>query len=326
MIVFSYLLYVMLVKQGLEFFTCVSLDGRNSYLEADVTVKCWEGQHSTWAYGLGSLMAVGYGLGIPLLSFIVLYRKRDKLDEAYWHDRYGFLYTSYKAKHWYWEITVHMRKALIASAAVLLNPLGVDIQVIFGILVIGISLALHNRMRPYFYENVNRLESSALLVEFFTLTLGMFLYSPNVTSSFWRMVATGAIAFVNILFVIYAGARMARATKDIKGDLKLLYGYVKSPVVFAKRRLSAFSTGSRASSMECDDDVLALPASSQSSNAEANTRGTSSSMPPPSPPPGGGEESRTVEMTQTISDEVKANQRNPKPDNGSGKNMAIFAV
>ena len=51
------------------------------YLAADPTLTCWSGMHSPWALGLGLPMLFLFGAGIPLMCFLTLYWRRNKLEE-----------------------------------------------------------------------------------------------------------------------------------------------------------------------------------------------------------------------------------------------------
>ena len=147
-VVVLFMLHITLTKTALAFFTCTNKVGGGpqvgnrsfNFLEVDTRIEC-SGGHTTWAYGLGIGMIVFYAFGIPLASFVVL-RKVKVLGLEQWRTVFGFLYSSYEERCWYWEVTVAFRKALFAAAAVLLEPKGVDIQANFGVLVIVTSLGM----------------------------------------------------------------------------------------------------------------------------------------------------------------------------------------
>ena len=199
-IVVFFMLHITLIKSALGFFTCTYIDDDHSFLNADMGIECWVGSHQTWSMGLGAVMLIGYGLGIPLLAFVTVRRIRFDLEK--WRETYGFLYSSYHPETWYWEIVIVLRKSMFAFATVLLRPLGVDIQVNFGVLVIVFAMYLQLVTQPYNHSIMNYLETYALLTEFVTLSLGIFLFSDNVTSDFMRILISTLIVGTNIAYLL----------------------------------------------------------------------------------------------------------------------------
>lgn len=61
--------------------------------------------------GLGGLLI--WGLGIPLISFLVLFTNRKRLHSADIRRKYGFLHNGYERSYWFWESVVFARKCLV---------------------------------------------------------------------------------------------------------------------------------------------------------------------------------------------------------------------
>ena len=132
-----FLLHITLTKTALAFFTCsdplsytdplTNEIHEHRFLSADARIECYTGSHFMWAMTLGLGMLVVYALGIPLFAFLVL--RNIKHDLAKWQATYGFLYSAYEPDLWYWEVFVVFRKVAFATAAVLMRPVGVDLQV-----------------------------------------------------------------------------------------------------------------------------------------------------------------------------------------------------
>ena len=93
----SFVAHLALVKMGLELFVCrplvkVSKCGAEvTYLEADPTVRCNMDQHLRWQWLLGLPLLLVYAVGIPLAAFLLLYRRRHKLQEDRCIVIYGFM-------------------------------------------------------------------------------------------------------------------------------------------------------------------------------------------------------------------------------------------
>lgn len=85
-----FLVYPSLSATILRLYICTTIEG-TSYLVADMTVQC---HTSTWnlAAGLASPTIVLYPIGIPVFFFVMLYRYRNRLEEAGVRAQLGFLY------------------------------------------------------------------------------------------------------------------------------------------------------------------------------------------------------------------------------------------
>ena len=62
-----------------------------------------------------------------------------------------------------------MRKVAFASAAVLLQPVGVDVQANIGVAILFVSFALQVNFRPYLVPQLDTIEAAGLVTAFFTL-------------------------------------------------------------------------------------------------------------------------------------------------------------
>lgn len=58
-------------------FNCTEVfnDG-DKYLISDLNIKCWEGEHNSFGYTFGIPSALIWMTGVPLVMFIILYKKR----------------------------------------------------------------------------------------------------------------------------------------------------------------------------------------------------------------------------------------------------------
>ena len=81
-----------------------------------------------------------------------------------------------------------------------------------GVMIIVFSLGLQLQMRPYLHDVLNNMEAASLLCAFFTLSSGVFMFSPN-TPTQWRTILTVVIFIANIGFLVYAGLRLLEEAK-----------------------------------------------------------------------------------------------------------------
>jgi hypothetical protein len=68
----------------------------------DTNQQCFEGYHRVWALALG-IPLLTLLLMVPVAVMLFLWLHRDNLEESYYLQHYGFLYTSYRLKRCWWE-------------------------------------------------------------------------------------------------------------------------------------------------------------------------------------------------------------------------------
>ena len=100
--------FVFLVFPGLSLKTFQALRCRlildKEFLAVDLAQECWTGAHGDWGVGLAIFMVIAVCLGIPVGTFILLYRVKDSMhDKSHplhmqTSRRYGSLYEQYERK------------------------------------------------------------------------------------------------------------------------------------------------------------------------------------------------------------------------------------
>merc|ERR1711881_137455 len=139
-----YFMYLSLCRQALSVFACVKSDPDDGqapygYLQADVTIKCYQGGHNLlWPLALVSIgvYVIGYPLAIarvltqnaiPIQSDIILLAMNAGDDRASNPGAYAIrkmfkrLYYQMRYEKFYWVLLVLARKASIAGVALFLR-------------------------------------------------------------------------------------------------------------------------------------------------------------------------------------------------------------
>eukprot|EP00759_Apiculatamorpha_spiralis_P001837 PhF_6_TR10608/c0_g1_i2/m.17105 len=190
--------------------TSYRFDTRN-YLTRDVTIDCNTSEHGSFRI-LSLLVYVFYGVAIPVLGFVFLRRNQEKLSTRRFLAKFGFLYSGYTLKYYYWEMILLFRKAwLIFIIAV--NP-DVDMQVYVTMWSLTVFLILNVRLHPLKY--FHKLESLALGSQVITLNMFLLLKPTNeddngidhvhlpsnrVTQTIATIIILGANVSVLLLFI-----------------------------------------------------------------------------------------------------------------------------
>ena len=62
-----------------------------SFLRLDYEEVCWQGEHLANFWGIAMPGFLVYGVGLPLMSFVLLYRNREHLEDKKYTFRLGLL-------------------------------------------------------------------------------------------------------------------------------------------------------------------------------------------------------------------------------------------
>ena len=109
-------------------FACTNVEN-TLYLDIFMEDECWTGNHQSYILSVAIPAAIVWGLGLPLASFIILFRlnKSHKLDDPGKKKSYGFLYSGYKRSKYWWELVILARKVIVLFTLLWLSGSGVVI-------------------------------------------------------------------------------------------------------------------------------------------------------------------------------------------------------
>ena len=150
-----------------------------------------------------------YGIGIPVASFLLLFRQRASLHKPELQERYGFLYLPYRQKFWFWESVVVLRKFCLALCSVLLSTSGVGFQISLTVIMLVISLVLHDHALPFRERFINSLETASITCSITTLAGGAALIDSS-SSLVARQFVSIVIVVINVALTCTIVAILSR--------------------------------------------------------------------------------------------------------------------
>lgn len=120
---------------------------QTSYLRHDVEETCWRGEHLANALAIAIPGFLLYGIGLPLMAFVLLYSNRDQLYDKKYTFRLGLLYLGFREKRWWWEAVTASRKLSI----IMLSAFAHDdsLQLHFTLATLIVAFALHSTYHPF---------------------------------------------------------------------------------------------------------------------------------------------------------------------------------
>jgi hypothetical protein len=252
MLVLLFFAHPTIVKQVLMMFDCRVLDIKDngeeeSYLVSDFYVNCDSPEYRYYARW-GFACMVGWALGIPLSAAYAIkvnikairYEFVGEIHPDYDEvlhfkklkaiSRFGFLFKGYEERDIcpYWEVSVIMiRKTLMIILMVYLKYHPIQVQMLFGSLLIVIFLVLHVKYEPFDDDDLDSLETWSLLCSFLTLFLGLFFevakdYPTWMTPIAWTILAVNGFVFSMFVFhFLHIATSFARGKMKAAKEAKL---------------------------------------------------------------------------------------------------------
>ena len=199
-----YVSYLSLAETAINVFYCidvfdeVTLHGistSRSYWVADTAVRCYAGSHRVLVYVVAVPLLV-FVLAYPLVLAVVMViaNRRGNLRTDWIQSTLGVLMNGFKTEFAFWDCTILLRKALIATVIVFAYKFGVALQGNLLSCIFVCSMFLHFVFLPYQTNAgpLNFLEGLSLFVCGTTVMSGVILTDPNTTSE-----------IVNLFLVLY---------------------------------------------------------------------------------------------------------------------------
>lgn len=138
--------------------------------------------------------------------------------------KYGFLFSGYEARAYFWEIMIMYRKILVIASSVFLSTVSPESQVLVVIFIIVLNMFFQIHVNPFSTPTLNKMENYSLQVAAVTIYTGMF-YVTGKNYSYMKIDGVSwfflvCIVLPNLIFLVYWGLSMR--IEVIKTVYKLL--------------------------------------------------------------------------------------------------------
>ena len=119
-IVVLFFILPMLTQQAFGMLSCIRLgvSSGDFFIVDNMVERCWSSSHIFYVLVVCVPMVVLYVLGIPLMSFRLLWINRAALHTPDIKRLFFFLYTGYEPEFWFWEYTIVTRKIVLVAISV----------------------------------------------------------------------------------------------------------------------------------------------------------------------------------------------------------------
>merc|ERR1712166_1585060 len=217
-----FLLYPGIVTRVVSALKCKQI-GEKSYLVADYSVVCWEGEHAEYATAM-AFFSIIYVVGIPLGTSALLHCNRkllhpDEIDPENTALRlkaesfgqvYGSLYEAYDPEYYWFETLIMIQKALLTGGLVLVAP-GSSTQILVGLVIALTFYSVLLKTQPYADNTEDTMQSIATASTVMTLLIGFALKATldqNKSSGMYDMVIMDVILVGMFTLVAVSGLYM----------------------------------------------------------------------------------------------------------------------
>jgi hypothetical protein len=193
------------IANSFEMLIC-SKDGTGgSYLVVNPDIKCWEGEHTSYA-AVAFLALAFYMVLLPAYYCWIFFVKLPKagLDKADSLRDYGFLYERFQPELWYWELMEIMRKfvfVLVAKLGITMDTAEATFVALIGVTIVLLAEMMRHPFKSTAYDFV---EEFTTLTEFVVLVLGIMALYRTQTGLDMVWIEPVAWVFVGVSFVIIA--------------------------------------------------------------------------------------------------------------------------
>lgn len=160
---FAYL-HCFILREALTAFHCITINPGESWLRAELAVRCWDQRHLTYVLAVALPTALLWGVGVPGLLLLLQVRRHRKADAVCALPAY--LSAGFKSNIYFWELVIVCFKAAVVVIYVSMANLPPSTQALTLVLLLSAATALQSKVTPFQAPVLNRtqLVSSATVL------------------------------------------------------------------------------------------------------------------------------------------------------------------
>lgn len=199
-----FLIYPAVSSTILRLYICKDIDGQG-YLLADVRVRCYT---DTWnLYTLASIpLILIYPVGIPVFFYVLLRTNRHNLGDKHIQAQLGFLYASYTAQCWWFEMADTFHKLFVTSVLAFFPK---EAQLPIGMSAVVLYLMLLLYLSPYLRKHDDILHA-LVQVEILLIIMVGFVFQSQPSGSAYSdfddvVISLALIVVTAVVFVGFIG-------------------------------------------------------------------------------------------------------------------------
>lgn len=190
-----------IVKYTFSMFNCSELGTRQTYLNDNLNIPCWKSEHTIYTLSIALPSLLIWCIFMPCTLLILIHKQKHSLSETSQMLKYGFLYKEFRAEKFYWEFFTMFRKLLMICASIFLKNMRITVQGLVIFFLIFIGFLFQDKLKPYKYDQLNKMETWSILASAITIYIGMMFVGE--VSEEWTQFLVSVLIITNLLFMIY---------------------------------------------------------------------------------------------------------------------------
>ncbi|KAM3144283.1 hypothetical protein pb186bvf_003745 [Paramecium bursaria] len=153
------------------------------WVQGNVSYRYDTFDHYKWIAGFAFPIIVTFGVTIPLLFYILLYRNRQNLYFDVVRNKIGYLYNEYRQHSFYWENVKILHMQLIIFILTIYQD-EIQLKACIIYLIVFLYYALQQNQQPYNQSGLNKFDNQMIFLIGVSLILSQAIYSSQQASLF----------------------------------------------------------------------------------------------------------------------------------------------
>lgn len=198
-----------IIRHSLDLVVCQRMEHGSLFLIADPSQECWTELHSSLVYFFAVPSLVIWGLVVPGIFFVVMFKSCISKSAAQLK-YFKYCLFGLKAQFFWWELATFLRKLLLVTTASLMLQYSYETQLLTGTFVLLIGVSSNYVLSPYFRNTMNYFEScylsvaSAFMIIFFSFAKSSKDSSNGGMLVMFSVLGSVAIVIVTFGYLIYS--------------------------------------------------------------------------------------------------------------------------
>jgi hypothetical protein len=173
-------LHPIITEMLLSIYSCRELEGEGFYLNANLDIECWKGDHLYYALVVALPSVILWAIGVPLGILVYLSKRKKDLKDIEIKLRFGFLYNGYKLRNYYWQFFIIFRNVIVIMIIVFLSRFDVNVQALACLLVLILFYYSHITIYPHKNKRLNEIDRLGILIATITIYFGLYFMTDDI--------------------------------------------------------------------------------------------------------------------------------------------------
>lgn len=166
----------------MDAFDCIEINENEYWVKNYMDIECWGKEHYNFTVFIVLPGLIIWGFMMPIFSLYFLSRNRKELFNLDIKVKYGFMYSGYGLKTYYWEFVIMFRKVILIMIFTFFSRFRTIIQGLLSLVVLVLLFYFQTYFRPFINDKLNRLEEQSILSSCVMVYMGLF-YMVNELSN-----------------------------------------------------------------------------------------------------------------------------------------------